>query len=137
VSFVLDASAVLSIAFEEEAATRVEDLLIVVEAVPVVVPAIWATEVANVLIVGERRRRIDSEKTGRFLKWLLGVPIESDVAGTLAALDRALPLARRFDLTAYDALYLELAQRKGLPLATFDRQLAAAAKKLSIQLVLD
>jgi predicted nucleic acid-binding protein len=100
-----------------------------------VVPAIWEAELANALVVGERRKRISDEKIRRFTEQIRLLPIEVDTAGTLAAIERALPLARKHRLSAYDALYLELAARRNLPLATLDEDLAAAAAKASIKLM--
>jgi predicted nucleic acid-binding protein len=102
-----------------------------------IVPAIWPAEVANALALGERRKRITDSDIEWFIGKLQTLTIDIDVEGTIAALDRALPLARTLGLSAYDALYLELAQRLSVPLATLDKKLAAAAKKISVELMLD
>jgi predicted nucleic acid-binding protein len=132
----VDASVVLTMAFQEKRVEEIESVLKALETTWAVVPAIWEVEIANALVVGERRKRISEEKVTRFVEQLRAFPIEVDVEGTLAAMDRALPLARRLNLTAYDALYLDLAMRRSLPLATLDERLAAAATRASIKLMI-
>jgi predicted nucleic acid-binding protein len=136
-SFVVDASVILTMAFEEERVDTVARVWRALESEKAMVPGIFATELANALAIGERRKRITGEKVKRFVEEVARLPIEADTEGTLAALTRALPIARTLHLTAYDALYLELAERLELPLATLDKQLAAAAKKTSIELMLE
>lgn len=87
-----------------------------------VVPRLWWFELRNGLIVNERRGRIDDLLIERFLRDLSRYAISFDDApdGTR--------LARRHHLTVYDAAYLELALREGVPLATFDAPLANAAR---------
>jgi predicted nucleic acid-binding protein len=115
---------------------EIEPVLEQMETRRVLVPAVFEVEVANALAVGERRRRITEDKVRRFAEQLRALPIEVDAEGALEALDRALPLARGLHVSAYDALYLELARRRGLPLATLDQRLAAAASQLSIALMI-
>lgn len=91
-----------------------------------------AAELRNSLIVHERRQRITPARTAGFLKALASLPISLDRQIGEAAL---LGLARDHVLTAYDAAYLELAQRKGLALATLDRALAAAAQASGVALI--
>lgn len=96
------------------------------------VPALWWFEVRNLLIVAERRGRIDAEWTARSLALLAVAPIDIHDNADDAAL---LELARKHRLTVYDAAYLELARRKGLPLATLDAELIAAARAERIALI--
>jgi len=131
----MDASVALTIAFDESRSGEVDEIFERLQASKAIVPAIWPVEIANVLAIGERRKRISDGKIRRFIAELDALPIEIDTEGTLAALQRALPLARRLSMSAYDALYLELAQRLRLPLATLDRGLAAGAAKASIELL--
>ncbi|MCA0305122.1 MAG: type II toxin-antitoxin system VapC family toxin [Proteobacteria bacterium] len=97
-----------------------------------VVPALWWVEIRNVLIMGERRRRIDAAATAQFLSDLERMPIEAQGG---PASEIVLALARRHKLTAYDAIYLELAGRLCVPLATLDARLAGAAEADDIPLV--
>jgi len=92
-----------------------------------VVPALWFTEVANGLLVAERRNRTDFPKAARFLNELAALPIAQDGVSPSVVRREVLALARRYSLTAYGATYLELPLRTGRTLATSDRQLADAA----------
>ena len=98
------------------------------------VPATWALEVANVIARAEAKGLVTEARSGAFLEMLKGVDIEVD-AGTFArALSDTLQLARRYKLSSYDASYLELALRSGLPLATLDDDLQKAAKKTGVKM---
>jgi predicted nucleic acid-binding protein len=90
-----------------------------------VAPALFAAEIRNVLLMAERRKRTTPPATDAFLTDLSHLPIEIDAAGNP---DLVLGLARHHRLSFYDALYLELARRRSLELATLDRALAAAAQ---------
>jgi predicted nucleic acid-binding protein len=96
------------------------------------VPCLWPYEVANGLAISERRGRITAAEIGRALADLSALPITVDAAGHSWALTEVLALSRREGLTAYDAAYLELAMREGLPLATLDQQLREAATRLGV-----
>lgn len=91
------------------------------------VPAIWQAEVANGLLVGERRHVVTATQTSDYLRRLDQLVILADTAEGAAHRDAVLRIARQYDLSAYDASYLELALRLSAPLATFDRKLAGAA----------
>ena len=88
-------------------------------------PGLWWFELRNVFIVNERRGRIDQATTRRALGLLASLPVQLDHAANETVL---LALARWHRLTVYDAAYLELARREGLPLATLDDMLARAAQ---------
>lgn len=96
------------------------------------IPALWWSEMRNIFLVNERRRRIDAKDSDRALALLRGLPIQQDDKADGVAL---MELARRHGLTAYDATYLELAQRTGLPLATLDADLRRAARDEGIALI--
>ena len=98
-------------------------------------PAIWPLEVANVLLVSERRGRVSRVDVARFAELLLGMPIRVHAAPETFAFEEALPLARDTRLSVYDASYLELAGRLGLPLATLDTALARAARTVGVKLL--
>ncbi len=97
------------------------------------VPATWGLEVANVIARSEAKGLVTEARSGAFLEMLEGVDIEVDTATFSHALVDTLQLARRYKLSAYDASYLELALRSGLPLATLDEDLHKAAKKAGVK----
>jgi predicted nucleic acid-binding protein len=98
-----------------------------------VVPIICPFEVANVLLVAERRRRLTQADTGQFLTLLTSLPIRIDHGPQNLALNEILVLGRQYGLSAYDAAYLELAIREGLPLVTRDTALRGAASRCGIK----
>jgi len=93
------------------------------------VPAIWYSEVANAILRGERKGLVTTTQSSAFLAELDLAEIQADSDSPGLRLSVVLALARSHDLTAYDATYLELALRRGVPLATFDAQLANATRK--------
>ncbi len=130
--FVLDASVALAWCFEDEAAAAMDVLLERLAADEASAPAIWPLEVADALLVAERRQRLTVEQTGVMLDLLSRLPIR--LAAPLPAPEWAalVALARGRDLTAHDAAYLDLALRSGLPLASTDLRLRAAATALGV-----
>jgi predicted nucleic acid-binding protein len=132
---VLDTSAALAWFMPGEGTKESDSLLDRVAGEGAVVPGLWPLEVANVLQVAVRRRRITKTHRMRALAALRRLPITVDSETALHAWDNTLALADRFTLTLYDACYLELAQRSGLPLATLDLELRDAAAKLGIALL--
>ena len=98
------------------------------------VPLNWPLEVANVLLMGERRKRSTQTQATRLLKTLKVLPITLDDETNLHAWNITLSLSRAHDLTAYDAAYLELAIRRGLPLASLNDKLKTAAQAVSVPL---
>ena len=103
--------------------------------VPAHVPALWLWETANVLVQAERRGRISPAAIRTYLGLLEGLPISLDQPSTASAWHDTLALARSHRLTSYDAAYLELALRRGLPLATRDKALQAAARLEGVALL--
>jgi predicted nucleic acid-binding protein len=132
---VLDASLTLSWYFEDERTPAANAVLDVVVASGAVVPSLWRAEVANGLQMALRRNRIDAEFRNRALQHLGLLSITVDRETDTYVWSSALALADRFDLTIYDATYLELAQRRGLPLASLDKELNAAARALGVSVV--
>lgn len=96
------------------------------------VPALWWFEVRNALLVNERRGRIAPADTALFLRSLLRLAVTFDPLPREA---EVLALARRHRLTVYDAAYLDLAQKEGLPLATLDSDLKRAARRERVPLI--
>lgn len=97
------------------------------------VPSLWALEAANVVAKAEARGLVTEARTQGFVSALTRLNISTDSATASHALSETLNLARRYKLSAYDAAYLELALRKGLPLATLDADLEKAAKKAGVK----
>ena len=89
-------------------------------------PAVWPLEVGNVIVRAESRNLLPEARSAEFLALLQDMAIEIDPRGTERALTDTLQLARRHNLSTYDASYLELALREGLPLATNDADLRKA-----------
>jgi len=130
--FVLDGSVTIVWGFEDEDngyATAVLDRMPGLQAR---VPSLWPLEVANALIVGERRGRTTSAETARFLAILATLPILVDDQTAVRAWADTPHLARAHGLSAYDASYLELAIRRGLPLASLDAKLNIAAAAVGV-----
>lgn len=100
------------------------------------VPVTWGLEVANVIARAEAKGLVTEARSEAFLETLQHVDIEVDMATFSHALSDTLQLARRYKLSAYDASYLELALRKGIPLATLDKDLQKAAQKTGVKLQL-
>lgn len=119
--FVVDASVAAAWILDEEEGAQSLSQLVEDGAV---VPQLWHSEIRNVLLVAERRGRLSAAQTVACLDALHTLPIHTDEA---ADLESAFSLARTHRLSFYDALYLELACRRSMPLATLDMALARAA----------
>ena len=99
------------------------------------VPSLWPLEVANALLVGQRRGRLTQGEAQRFVQLLAALPIEVDPETARLSFSQILPLARELNLSTYDAAYLELALRLGVRLATRDTALLRAAETTGVRLV--
>ncbi len=131
---VLDASVALPWHFEDETSEYAEHVLDRLETDAAIVPALWPLEMANGLTVAERRGRLSPAKLARAVELSLDLPVLVDEVSTHLALGPVLELARSQELSAYDAAYLELAMREGIPLATQDEDLRAAAGRVGVPL---
>jgi predicted nucleic acid-binding protein len=134
VSLVLDSSATLAWIYGDETTDAIREVFDRVADVGAVVPALWRLEVANSLTVAVRRRRIDEEFRRLALADLAILDITIDQHTDSQFWSETLHLADRFRLTLYDAAWLELAQRRKLPLATLDQELRVAAQTLENKL---
>ena len=134
-TFVLDASMALAWHFRDEVTPRSRAVAAMSDEGLVVVPVHWFAEVANGMLMGERRQRSRPEDTGRFAERLRLLDIEVDAIAPEEFVDRILPLARAYGLTTYDTAYLELAGRRGLSLASLDTKLNDAARRVGVALV--
>jgi predicted nucleic acid-binding protein len=127
VSLVLDSSATLAWVYSEETTEASSEVLARLTERGAWVPALWRLEVANVLQMNVRRGRHDAAFRDAALTDLAMLPISIDPETDQQAWGATVRLAARHNLTVYDAAYLELAQRRGLPLATLDKELRNAA----------
>lgn len=134
-AFVLDVSLSCAWGFADEASEPAWEILERLQVGLAHVPALWLWETANVLVQAERRGRITSAAIRTFLGLLEGLPISIDQPTTGSAWHDTLALARSHRLTSYDAAYLELALRRGLPLATRDKVLQQAARLEGVPLL--
>jgi predicted nucleic acid-binding protein len=130
--FVLDCSVALSWCFEDESDPYADQVLDSLQETSAIVPQLWTLEVTNVLLVAEHRSRITRAQTGRLVALLQALPINTDEQTAIRALESTLAIGRMEMISAYDASYLELAIREGLPLATLDHQLAQAASHCGV-----
>ncbi|MBC7735024.1 MAG: type II toxin-antitoxin system VapC family toxin [Bacteriovorax sp.] len=129
-SFVVDASVSAAWFLPDEATARTEAALQATATHNVWVPALWLLEVGNLLLSAQRRKRITADKRRELAAAASALHIRVDrEAVTISSVDE---LASRHGLTAYDAAYLELALRRGLPLATQDAARAAAMVKAGV-----
>ena len=101
---------------------------------PAWVPDLWHLEVVNVLLNAERNNHITSQQREAFIAQLENLPIEVDTGTAFQAFSRTLNTALIYKLSSYDAAYLELTIRKGLPLATLDKALRKAAKHAKVEI---
>ena|ERR1700730_3765713 len=133
--FVLDASIALTWCFADEATSHTLSLLDKLQTGKAFVPCIWTLELGNILISAERRKRITYADIVKFIELITDLNIQINSETSDRALHEVLSLAYAEKLTTYDASYLELAMRKGLPLATKDMQLSKVANRLGVELL--
>ncbi len=134
-SFVLDASMTMAWHFADEEAPRTLAIEDMTDDMTIVIPSHWFAEVSNTLVVGERRGRATVADSARFIDRLAGFDLMIDEIAPEQYWTRILPLARAHGLSVYDTLYLELAERRGLPLASLDADLNNAARRVGVTLV--
>ena len=130
--FVFDASICAVWALTDESDALADLAMAHLAYEPATVPALWWFEIRNVLIINERRKRLSSDGSQEFLKFLGGFPIWIDNEPDE---DPTFEFARKHQLSFYDAAYLEFARRKELPLATLDKALRAAAEAAGVPLL--
>jgi predicted nucleic acid-binding protein len=134
--FIVDCSVTVAWCFEDEATVELDSLLDRVQREGAVVPPLWISEAANVLLSAQRRGRIDRETMHERLALLDMLPIETDsMASGAVWRSSVLTLADAEALTFYDATYLELSIRRGLPLASSDAALRRAASSRGVAVV--
>lgn len=129
---VIDSSIALSWCFEDEASPETDVLFERVRDDGAIVPELWPLEVSNVLLQAERRGRISAGDMALRLELIAGLPVAIDPETAARAWREILVTARETGLSVYDAAYLELAVRRGLPLLTKDGELANAGRRLAV-----
>lgn len=133
---VLDASVALAWSFKDEVSPFATFIVRSIKNTRAVAPIIWPLEVNNALISAVRRERIDELVANRIRNTLDRLPVDIDSEIVVASLGhRILRLGIEHGLSAYDASYLELAMRRGLPLATQDERLLRAAGAAGIEIL--
>lgn len=131
---VADASFCGAWVLTDESSGAAESLLarIISGSVQLVVPALWHYEMLNLLRSAVRRKRLATKDLDLTVESLERVPMTLEDLPGAPARRRILHLAMQFDLSSYDAAYLELADRFKISLQTNDAKLAAAAKQLRL-----
>ena len=133
--FVLDCSVTMAWCFNDECDAYSDAVLDALKSTEALVPGIWPLEVANVLLVAERRKRLEQAASTRFLELLGALPIVVEESTRQRAFGPVLAAGREHGLSSYDAAYLELAMRHGLALASRDAKLRAACDQSGVELV--
>lgn len=131
-SFVVDNSVVMSWCFRDQANLYADSVLERLAEAVAYVPSVWSLEVVNVLLAAERKKCISEAGSIRFISLLSQLPIHVEYEISGKAMKDLLGLARAHNLSSYDASYLDLAMRKGLPLATLDEKLRKAAASTKV-----
>ncbi len=133
--FAIDNSVIMTWCFKDEASQYADLILDRLEVSDGFVPSIWPLEVCNVLLVAERKKRIGEADSARFIELLSELPIIVEQEPPERMIKEIFALARKHKLSSYDASYLDLAMRKGLPIATLDEKLIAAAKRCKVPIL--
>lgn len=134
-SVVIDSSVTLAWCFDDERTAAADAVLTQVAETGAVVPSLWRLEIANALQMAVKRNRIDATFRDASIADLRALAIDIDTETDQQAWTATLRLAERFQITLYDAAYVELAQRISLPLATLDQEMRAAAGALGLVLL--
>ena len=132
-AFVLDCSVTMAWIFPDEATDATDRLREALLDTPAFVPALWPVETANALLVATRRGRIEHDEWPGIRAHLDALPIEVDPASASRTWGASLDLANAHAISVYDAMYLELAARMRMPLATLDRALRDAGKSAGVE----
>lgn len=131
---VVDSSAICALFFEDEITPESDQLLACLEEGGIWVPALFLWEVANVLLMAERRGRMSPAERVEALQLVESLGLEIDQADPAVVWHDGLQLAAQTGLTSYDAAYLELAMRLGAPLASRDRALQECCRSMGVTL---
>jgi len=134
-SFVVDNSVVMSWCFKDETNQYADAILDRLSDATAFVPSIWPLEVVNVLLVAERKKHLSEADSVRFITLLSQLPIIVEHERPERMMKDLLALAGSNNLSSYDASYLDLSMRKGIPIATLDARLITASKKTNIPIL--
>ncbi len=135
-SFVVDNSVVMSWCFKDETNQYADAILDCLSDATAFVPSIWPLEVVNLLLVAERKKRLSEADSVRFITLLSQLPIIVEHERPERMMKDLLALGRSNNLSSYDASYLDLSMRKGIPIATLDTRLITASKKTNIPILM-
>jgi predicted nucleic acid-binding protein len=131
---VVDASVALAWCFPDDASEYADGVLVALEGRTLIVPAVWALEITNAVLVAERRKRVKRPDVRRFVALLGGLTIIEHSQTVADTVSNVLSLARKYHLSAYDAAYLDVAVRQEAPLATLDSRLEKAGRSAGIKI---
>jgi predicted nucleic acid-binding protein len=131
---VLDTSIAIAWCIKDEADPYADSIARGLAHTRAYVPSIWPLEVSNALLIAERRKRSTEAETAQWTQFLAALPLAIDNPPLPLVFTAIVSLGRTHGLTAYDAAYLELALRRGLPIATLDGKLKTAASKVGVKL---
>ena len=134
-SFVIDTSVVITWCFKDEASQYADSVLDSLEHFTAIAPSIWPLEVGNVLLAAERKNRLSEADSIRFIALLFELPISVDQEPPERMIKEIFALAREHKLSAYDASYLDLAMKRGIPIATLDNRLMKTAKRSNVSIM--
>lgn len=135
--FVLDNSVVMAWGLREERTEEAHIVIRLLDRYTARVPAIWPLEFANAMLCAERRKRLSVSNAAWLRESILSLPISVVTETPSHVITSTLALAREQGLSVYDASYLDLAMREGLPLATLDDRLRDAARRCSVRLLVE
>jgi predicted nucleic acid-binding protein len=130
--FVLDCSVALAWCLPDEQsdyAAQTLDLLLDQQAI---VPSLWHLEVINVLLMAQRRNRLEKNKISNILQTLSHLNISTDKKHIEINEPNFISFAVKHQITSYDAAYLYLARRENIPLATLDKKMKQIAQNLGV-----
>ena len=128
-NWVIDSSMALAWALPDETSNEAEGFLSRIVIGDIFwVPALWWYEIANALLMAQRRKRLSGAGRALLIELYRKLPIQTDMALDSDIIGRFHTLCIKYNLSAHDAAYLELAQRRGLGLATVDRRLRSVAQ---------
>lgn len=130
----VDASVALAWCFPDETSDFADSVLLSLKGDWVSVPSIWPVEIANAVLVGERRKRIKPVDVRRFEELLRSLTIVESSQTLAETMANVVPLAREYKLSAYDAAYLDLALREKATLATLDSSLQKAGRLAGVRI---
>ncbi len=139
-SFVLDNSVAMRWLLEsikEEDQRYAENVLKSFSNIDALVPNLWHLEATNVLLGAEKRAEITVGEIEGFIIQLENLPIQVDPLTAYQSFSKTIALGRAYNLSSYDAAYLELAIRESIPLSTLDKNLVNASKKSGVEIYLN